>query len=525
MSKKKDYKERVELVVRRTKENDATASKDLIMKAYETAAKLHEGSKRKNGDPFIEHPVSVAEIVANNGGDQTMVVSALLHDTVEDTDYTLEQLAVSFGQDVADIVDALTNVEGIIPEDITDCHQRQHIKDYIDGLSNAKLLDPGNPQAGKAVYIRLADRLHNMRTLDAFDADQQVKKANDTRQFFVPLARLLHSKYFERELSELCFKVLEPDAYKEISLAYEVTRTRNSRHIEAFMQTFDLAVRRFAKEHAELFHKGRSYPFKCYQIHELLSNDGRPYGSMGSFSKSSIYLYEIRLSYSGPDTKRMVPDFIDLYQAGLRPNGVALEILPDYPSSTAAAFVLTDRLSNRYLVLLRPADSFALLPDYTSLFPPNVSVREMPDKVITVFSKDGKPYQMAEGSTVLDFAFRIHPDLGCSAMYALIRRGNSDFQTVVDSDGRKVAIQAETDVYCEIDHPIHEGDHIYVMAASNADGIPLYRAVYSWFSYVKTPYATKQLEEFFEKTNPITGTYDRRVSWEPSVKTLYKKEK
>ena len=149
MSSARTLDERVELIIRRTKENDATARKTRILEAYQLAASLHEGVIRKDGvTPYIDHPVAVAEIVANNGGDQRMVMAALLHDTVEDTPYTLQSLAVTFGREVADIVDAVTQVEANIPDEITDNHQRRLIKNYVDGLSNAKLLDPDRKSVG-----------------------------------------------------------------------------------------------------------------------------------------------------------------------------------------------------------------------------------------------------------------------------------------------------------------------------------------------------------------------------------------
>ncbi len=527
MNNSRSLDDRVELIVRRTKENDETASRSRIMNAYRVAAELHEGVFRKDGvTPYIDHPVSVAEIVAGNGGDQTMVIAALLHDTVEDTEYTLQQLSVSFGKDVADIVDALTNVDENIPDDITDSHQRRLIKNYLDGLSNAKLLDPENPQAGKAVYIKLADRLHNMLTIEACSPKSQTKKAADTLQFFVPLARLINSRYFERELSELCFRVLQPDLYREIESAYEETRTRNSRHIASFMQMFDFTLREFGDSTCpQLFRKVSSNSLKCYQIRDLLGSNGWPYSSMGSFTKSSIYLYEVLLSYNGHESPKMLQSFIDLYMAELRPKGVSLELLPDYPSETAAALILTDGLSNRYLVLLRLADSALLSSDYTSLFPPNSSVTEMPDRLITVYSRDGKPYQMAEGSTVLDFAFRIHPDLGCSAQYALVRRGNSEFEILPDQSPHKRVRRTQSDTECEINHPLQDGDHVFVVGDSDPHGEPIYHVDYEWFGYVKTQYAIDHLVEFYHKAVPNPDVRTARISWDPKLSEKFRQKK
>ena len=521
MSGQRSLEDRLELIIRRTKENDATASRSRIVHAFQIASELHAGVMRKDGvTPYIDHPVSVAEIVANNGGDQTMVISSLLHDTVEDTPYTLQSMAVTFGQDVANVVDALTQVEAHIPDHITDSHQRRLIKNYVDGLSNAKLLDPSNPQSGKAIYIKLADRLHNMRTLGACSKRAQSNKASDTLQFFVPLARLIRSKYFERELSELCFQVLQPDLYEDISFAYEEARSRNSRHIAQFMKSFDLALRK-NRNGAALFRKTSSDSLKCYQIRNLLGINSRPYGSMGSFSKSSIFLYEIVLEYYGDDASQMLPAFIDLYLAELRQNDIDLEVDFGYPSKEAVAFCLTDALSNRYLVVLQPAKPFSAVSDYASLFPPASSVTEMPEKTITVYSKDGEPYQMIEGSTVLDFAFRIHPDLGCSALYGLIRRGNGAFQTLPNSAFSETVICTPDDVECEINHPLQDGDYVFIVNDVDDLGEPVYHVNYEWFGYVKTQYAIDHLVEFLQKMLPNAGVYSSRISWEPTASQRY----
>ncbi|MBR0403985.1 MAG: HD domain-containing protein [Eggerthellaceae bacterium] len=524
MEDKRSPEEKMELVIRRTKENDATASRTRIMHAYRTAAELHKGVLRKdNKTPYIDHPVSVAEIVAENGGDQNMVIAALLHDTVEDTEYTLESLSVTFGQDVADIVDAVTHVEAIIPDSVTNDHQRRLIKDYIDGLSNAKLLDPSNPQSGKAIYLKLADRLHNMRTLDNCSKASQNKKASDTLQFFVPLAKLIGSKYFERELSELCFSYLQPDLYDEITSAYEETRSRNSRHVESFMVMLDMALRKAPVGQQPLFRKVSSGSCKCYQIRNLLG-DTRPFNSTGSFPKSSIYLYEIVLEYQGADEYEMLPRFIDIYDSELRQNGISLRIDFNYPSRSVIAIDLRDRYFNRFLVILRPPAGNSEISDYASLFPPDASITEMPEKVITVYSKDGQPYQMAEGSTVLDFAFRIHPDLGCSAQSALIRRGDSSFQIIPDQDLGEIIISTPADVRSVISRPLQDGDHVLIIADSNDRGEPVYHARYEWFSYVKTPYATEKLSEFFKKMNPIDHEFEGVVSWDPVLSERFKKQ-
>ncbi len=522
MSSARTLDERIELIIRRTKENDATARKTRILEAYQLAASLHEGVMRKDGvTPYIDHPVAVAEIVANNGGDQRMVMAALLHDTVEDTPYTLQSLAVTFGREVAAIVDAVTQVEANIPDEITDNHQRRLIKNYVDGLSNAKLLDPNNPQAGKAIYIKLADRLHNMQTIGACSREARVRKASDTLKFFVPLAKVIGSKYFERELSELCFSVLQPELHSEISAAYEDTRSKNSHFISAFMKAFDFALRDAPRGKGRPFLKTGNASFKCYQIKELLGELNRPHGSLGGFSKSSIFLYEITLEYQGPASDNMLEAFTDIYFSELRRLDIRLEVLFDHLDENTVRICLMDRFSNRYLIVLQQTGASSAPSDYAALFPPENSIIEMPESFITVFSKDGQAYQMMEGSTVLDFAFRIHPDLGCSARYGLIRRGSGAFKLMSEPNLGEIAICSPDDVECEIDHPLQDGDYVYVVDAKDASGKPIYLAKYEWFNYVKTKYARDHLIEFFEKANPMNGHVNGAISWNPTASERY----
>ena len=204
-----------------------SASKDdllMIRKAFTVAVNAHEGARRKSGEPYIYHPLEVARIAGEDLGlGPIAIVCALLHDVVEDTDYTLEDLKNIFNEKVAFIVDGLTK-----------------IKDVYDYASNSlqsetfrKLLIAMGDDV-RVILIKLCDRLHNMRTLESMKPNKQLKIASETQFLYVPLAHRLGLYRFKQELEDLSTKYLNPTAYNEINSKLQDTKEQR----EAFIAEF-----------------------------------------------------------------------------------------------------------------------------------------------------------------------------------------------------------------------------------------------------------------------------------------------
>ena len=174
-----------------------------IRRAYEFGQKAHEGQRRKSGEPYITHPLAVTTILAELGMTEPTLVAALLHDTVEDTPYTLDELRHDFGDEVAALVDGVTKLDKV---KYGDSAQAETIRKMIVAMSRDI----------RVLVIKLADRLHNMRTLRYLKQDTQERKARETLEIFAPLAHRLGMNTLKWELEDLAFATLHPKIYDEI---------------------------------------------------------------------------------------------------------------------------------------------------------------------------------------------------------------------------------------------------------------------------------------------------------------------
>jgi GTP diphosphokinase / guanosine-3',5'-bis(diphosphate) 3'-diphosphatase len=199
--------------------------KELVRLAFELSADAHKTMRRKSGEPYILHPLAVARIcVEEIGLGVRSTICALLHDTVEDTDITLDNVEKNFGNEIARIVDGLTKISNVI--DVTASQQAENFKKILLTLTD----DP------RVILIKLADRLHNMRTLDSMKREKQLKISSETVYVYAPLAHRMGLYTVKTELEDLSMKYLEPEAYKEIARKLSETKRERSRYINEFIR-------------------------------------------------------------------------------------------------------------------------------------------------------------------------------------------------------------------------------------------------------------------------------------------------
>ncbi|HTM83642.1 MAG TPA: HD domain-containing protein, partial [Mycobacterium sp.] len=175
----------------------------VLQRAYEVAEQRHATQLRRSGDPYITHPLAVASILAELGMDTTTLVAALLHDTVEDTDYSLEQLSADFGDEVAHLVDGVTKLDRMV---LGSAAEGETIRKMIIAMAR----DP------RVLVIKVADRLHNMRTMRFLPPEKQASKSRETLEVIAPLAHRLGMATVKWELEDLAFAILHPKKYEEI---------------------------------------------------------------------------------------------------------------------------------------------------------------------------------------------------------------------------------------------------------------------------------------------------------------------
>ncbi len=217
----REYRSLLRLLKDKLKPGD----KDLIRRAFEMAAEAHSSMRRKSGEPYILHPIAVAKIcVEEIGLGVRSTICALLHDTVEDTDVTLQDIEKEFGSEISRIVDGLTKISNVI--DTTTSQQADNFKKILLTLTD----DP------RVILIKLADRLNNMRTMDSMKREKQLKISSETVYIFAPLAHRMGLYGIKTEFEDLAMKYLEPDIYKDIARRLAESRRERTRYINEFIK-------------------------------------------------------------------------------------------------------------------------------------------------------------------------------------------------------------------------------------------------------------------------------------------------
>lgn len=222
---KQDILKAYRKLLRAAKRYEAKGDLKLVRKAFDVALDAHKDMRRKSGEPYIYHPIEVAEIVTTEIGlGAKSIVCALLHDTVEDTDLTIEDMRRMFGDKVASIIDGLTKLSGVL--DITEDKslQAENFRKMLLTMSSDI----------RVILIKLADRLHNMRTLGSMRRDKQLKIASETMYLYAPLAHRLGLYAIKTELEDLSFKYIEPELYEEIVSKLKESKAKRTRFINKF---------------------------------------------------------------------------------------------------------------------------------------------------------------------------------------------------------------------------------------------------------------------------------------------------
>ncbi len=413
-------------LLRALRKNVSTQEKKLIRSAFELAAESHKNMRRKSGEPYVLHPIAVARVVAEEMGlDATSIVCALLHDVVEDTEVTLEEIERTFNKEVAKIVDGLTKISGIF--DLNSSIQAENFR---------KLLLTLNDDI-RVILIKLADRLHNMRTLDSLKREKQLKIASETMYLYAPLAHRMGLYAIKTEMEDLSLKHTEPDLYRDIARRLSETKRERTRFIHDFIKPL--------KE--ELEKRGFNFdiygrPKSIYSIYNKIKNKGVPF--------EEIYdLFAIRIILKSPPEKEksdcwgVYSAITDIYKPNpdrLRdwlsnPKTNGYEALHTTVMSSHGKWVeiqiRTERMhevaekgfaahwkykeGNSDTALdewLEKIHGVLSNPDNTALDVVNDFKHELFSDEIFIFTPKGDLKRMRKGGTALDFAFEIHSDVG-----------------------------------------------------------------------------------------------------------------
>ncbi len=422
----KEYKELLRISYRTLSLKD----KKLIRKAFETAVEAHKDQRRKSGEAYVFHPISVAKIVAHEIGlDATSIVAALLHDVVEDTSYSLADIEQMFGEVVARIVDGLTKISSL-KKDGNISMQAENFRKMLLTLNDDI----------RVIIIKIADRLHNMQTMDSMRADKQVKIASETLYIYAPLAHRIGLYNIKTELEDLSLKYTEPEVYNDILAKLQDSKEDQDQYIKDFSQIISDAL---TKEEITFEVKGR--PKSIYSIRKKIVNQNISFEEIyDKFAIRIIYsskpenekflawkIYSIVTDYFRPNPTRL-RDWISspkttgyeaLHITVMGPKGKWVEVqirserMNEIAEKGYAAHYKykhgneqqdeqgLDLWLNRLQEALENNEMNAV--DFVEQFKLNLYSKE-----IFVFTPNGDLKSLPKGATVLDFAFAIHTDVG-----------------------------------------------------------------------------------------------------------------
>ncbi len=408
-----------------------------LRRAYLVAEEAHKPQKRSSGEPYIIHPVAVACIVAEMRLDVEAIIAALLHDVIEDTDTTKEELAEQFGETVADLVDGLSKLEKI------------KFRDHKEALAeNFRKMILAMVQDIRVILIKLADRTHNMRTIDALRPDKRRRIANETLEVFSPIAHRLGIHNVKSELEELSFKAMHPN--RHYVLQKTVKQARGNR--KDVIQSIHTEIEERLKEagiKAEV--KGREK--HLYSIYQKMRTKKRPFHSI-------MDIYAFRIIVDDADTCYRVlgnvhslykprpgklKDYIavpktngyqSIHTSMVGPHGVPVEVqirtvdmdhMADRgvaahwaykdgmkQSSDTTAQVRAQKWMSNLLELQQNADS-------AQEFVESVKSDLFPNEIY-VFSPAGHIVEMPKGATAVDYAYAVHTDVGNTCTGAKVNR-------------------------------------------------------------------------------------------------------
>ncbi|MEZ5013123.1 MAG: bifunctional (p)ppGpp synthetase/guanosine-3',5'-bis(diphosphate) 3'-pyrophosphohydrolase [Chitinophagales bacterium] len=413
-------------LLRSLKNNMTKAERKQIRLAFEMALEAHQDMRRKSGEPYIIHPLKVAQIVVNEMGlGATAAICALLHDVVEDTEMTLDDIKKEFGVKVARIIDGLTKVSGVF--DLTSSIQAENFKKLLLTLADDV----------RVILIKIADRLHNMRTMDSMSRKKQLKIASETLYLYAPLAHRLGFYAIKSELEDLGMKYQESEAYRDIARRLSETKRERNRYMNEFMKPIKEKLDKGGFTY-EMY--GR--PKSIYSIYNKMRNKGVVFDEVYDLFAIRIivdttletekadcwkvYSYVTELYHPNPDRLRdwistpKANGYESLHTTVMGPKGRWVEVqirtrrMDEIAEKGFAAHWkykegTTDKALDTWLreirELLRNPEFNAL--EFLDDFRLNLFSKE-----IYVFTPKGDLKILPQGATSLDFAFEIHTDVG-----------------------------------------------------------------------------------------------------------------
>ena len=459
----------------------------LLQRAYEVAAAKHAGQQRKSGDPYITHPLAVSTILAELGMDTTTLVAALLHDTVEDTDYPLDKLRAEFGEEVAHLVDGVTKLDKV---EFGNAAEAETIRKMVVAMAR----DP------RVLVIKLSDRLHNMRTMRFLPPEKQARKARETLEVMAPLAHRLGMATVKWELEDLSFAILHPKKYSEI---VRLVATRAPSRDTYLKQVIDEVTAQLDSARITATVEGR--PKHYYSIYRKMIVKGRDFDDIHDLVGVRVLVDEVRDCYAAMGMVHALwqpmpgrfKDYIaqprfgvyqSLHTTVIGPDGKPLEVqirtrdmhrTAEYgiaahwryketprQSAVSAGTVEVDEMA--WMRQLLDWQREAADPgDFLESLRFDLARQE-----IFVFTPKGDVITLPSGSTPVDLAYAVHTEVGNRCIGSRV-------------NGRLVALERK----------LESGDVVEIFTSKAETAGPSR----DWLAFVASPRAKTKIKQWFAK--------------------------
>ncbi|HEX8086651.1 MAG TPA: bifunctional (p)ppGpp synthetase/guanosine-3',5'-bis(diphosphate) 3'-pyrophosphohydrolase [Solirubrobacteraceae bacterium] len=472
--------------------------RERVERAFLFACEHHADQRRKSGEEFIVHPVGVAKICAGLRLDTETLCAALLHDTVEDTSATLDEVRETFGDEVAALVDGVTKLTGITFQSRDEAQAENYRKMMVAMASDIRV-----------ILIKLADRLHNMRTLGAMPKNKQIDKAKETLEIFAPIAHRLGIHAIKWELEDLAFQTLHPRKYTEIKNLVSQQRDDRERYVDKAGAYLRRELEALGIE-AEI--SGRAKHF--YSIYSKMTKKGREFNEIYDLTAMRVIVGSVKDCYGAVGVIHSLwkplpgrfKDFIampkfNMYQSlhttVIGPEGLPLEIqirtreMHDMAEFGVAAHWIYKQGKGpspaaadgdeKLRWLRQMMDWQQELRDPTE-FMENLKVDLFEDEVF-VFTPKGEVKSLAAGATPLDFAYEVHTEIGHRCVGARV-------------NGKTVPLRYE----------LQSGDIVEIMTSNKERGPSR-----DWISMVKTTRARNKIRQWFKAESREDTEHTGRV--------------
>ena len=479
----------IEDIIANTKKHNRKSDSKLIKRAYEFAKLKHGDQLRKSGEPYIVHPVQVAYILSTLGLDDSTICAALLHDTVEDTGVTKQDLTQEFGKEIAELVDGVTKLSKLQYASM----EEQQVENY-----RKMFLAMGKDI--RVILIKLADRLHNMRTLKYLTRDRQIANANETMELYAPLANRLGMYSLKWELEDLAFKYLYPEDYRELVEGINRKREERLKFIDMIMDEIKQAVK---KQHIEAEITGRAK--HLYSIYRKMKRDNITLDQVYDLFALRVIVNSVKDCYAvlgvvhelyNPMPGRF-KDYIsvpkpNMYQSLhttlIGPKGTPFEVqirtwdmhrIAEYGIAAHWAYKEASFMGNKKANVKVEEDKLSWLREtlewQKEMQDPdeflNTLKTELFEDEVYVFTPKGKIISLPKGSTPIDFAYNIHAEIGNRMTGAKI---NSKMMPIITQ--------------------LKNGDIVEIITSEQSKGPSR-----DWLKFVKSSRARNKILSWFKK--------------------------